>query len=61
MEGEWRETQGREVCWKQGKKEFPAGMSGQLCQGLPVGQDNSENKEVLGDLDISLFWWSQEG
>ena len=49
------------MCWKQGKKEFPAGMSGQLCQGLPVGQDNSENKEVLGDLDISLFWWSQEG
>lgn len=44
LEGEWRETQGREVCWKQGKTEFLAGMSGQLCQRLLVDQANSENK-----------------
>lgn len=55
LQGEWRETQGSRVCWTQGKKGFLAGTSGQLCQRLPGGQDNEENKEVLADLDISLF------
>lgn len=45
------------VCWAQGKKGFLAGTSGQLCQRLLGGQDNEENKEVLGDLDINLFGW----
>lgn len=54
-ESEKKHKEVRVVSWKQGKREFLAGTSGQLCQRLLVGQDNNENKEVLGDLDVNLL------